>query len=124
MLELPVNILCLVPDDARPAVDRWWSSLTDAEREDAANCWDERHETFFFTPAPGTSGQVDDWEQMPGVIGGQFAPADDSNELPEWAEEWYEYVVGHEDLRSYYLPVLIIRMASSGSSTRYEISLL
>ena len=37
---LPADILAAVPDDARPAVQRWWSGLTDADRREAAGAWD------------------------------------------------------------------------------------
>ena len=48
MVELPSGIGTTVPEDARPAVERWWASLADAQRQELAGLWDERREVQFF----------------------------------------------------------------------------
>jgi hypothetical protein len=98
MEELPADILGAVPDDARPAVERWWSGLADADRREAAGAWDERREVCFFAPQPNAAGQLDEWEQVPGVVGGRFVPHDDSVRMHEWLDDWIEYLEGHEEV--------------------------
>jgi hypothetical protein len=96
--ELPANILGSVPPDAWPAVERWWSSLTDGERQEAASLWDERREVCFFHPQRDAAGRLDDWRQLPIVEGGRFVPHDDSVRLEEWLDDWIEYLAGHEEV--------------------------
>jgi hypothetical protein len=98
MVELPLSIATAVPEDARPAVERWWSGLADAERREAAGLWDERREVCFFAPQPDDAGRMDDWEQVPAAVGGRFVPHDDSVRMAEWLEDWQEYLLGHEEV--------------------------
>ncbi|HEY8505756.1 MAG TPA: hypothetical protein VIL46_14320 [Gemmataceae bacterium] len=98
MVELPGGIVRAVPEDARPAVQRWWASLPEAERQEVASLWDERREVYFFAPQANDAGRADDWEQVPAVAGGRFVPHDDSVRMEEWLEDWQEYVSGHEEL--------------------------
>lgn len=98
MVELPIGIATAVPEDARPAVERWWASLPDTERQETAGLWDERREVCFFAPQPNDAGCVDDSEQVPVVVGGRFVPHDDSVRMAEWLEDWQEYVSGHEEV--------------------------
>lgn len=98
MVELPSGLATVVPEDARPAVERWWASLAEAERQETAGLWDERREVHFFAPQANDAGRVDDWEQVPTVVGGRFVPHDDSVRMAEWLEDWQEYVSGHEEV--------------------------
>jgi hypothetical protein len=98
MTEVPADILASVPDDARPAIEQWWSSLAEAERQDTLRLWDKRRERYFFTPQSDGTGRVDKWEQVPAVKGGRFIPHDDSVRMSEWLEDWQEYVLGHEEV--------------------------
>jgi hypothetical protein len=98
MVELPLGIATAVPEDARPAVERWWASLADSERQETAGLWDERREVCFFAPQQNDAGLLDDWEQVPTVVGGRFVPHDDSVRMVEWLEDWQEYVLGHEEV--------------------------
>jgi hypothetical protein len=96
MLALPSDILAVLPDDARPAVERWWSTLSESQQQEALALWDERREVCFFAPQADDTGRVDDWDQMPNVVGGRFIPHDDSVRMAEWLEDWQEYLLGHE----------------------------
>jgi hypothetical protein len=98
MTDLPANILASVPDDARPAVQQWWANLAETERQETAHLWDRRREVCFFQPQRDDLGRVDEWKQVPGVLGGRFIPHDDSVRLSEWLEDWQEYVLGHEEV--------------------------
>jgi hypothetical protein len=98
VIELPTSITTAIPDDARPVVERWWASLGDAQRRETAGLWDERREVCFFAPQANETGRVDDWEQVPAVVGGRFVPHDDSVRMAEWLEDWQEYVLGHEEV--------------------------
>jgi hypothetical protein len=98
MTDVPVSILASVPDDARPAVQQWWASLAEPQRQQTAELWDGRREACFFEPQRDEAGHVDDWKQVPAVEGGRFVPHDDSVRLEEWLEDWQEYVLGHEEV--------------------------
>jgi hypothetical protein len=98
MVELPSGIATAIPKDARPAVERWWASLAEAERHEAAALWDERREVCFFAPQSNEAGRADDWDQVPAVVGGRFVPHDDAVRMAEWQEDWQEYVSGHEEV--------------------------
>lgn len=98
MVELPSGIATAIPKDARPAVERWWASLAEAERHEAAGLWDERREVCFFAPQANDAGCANDWEQVPAVVGGRFVPHDDAVRMAEWQEDWQEYVLGHEEV--------------------------
>lgn len=98
MEELPADLLAAVPDDSRPAVERWWVGLSDASRREAAGLWDARREAYFFAPQPDDAGRPDGWEQVPEVVGGRFVPHDDSVRMHEWLEDWHEYYLGHEEV--------------------------
>jgi hypothetical protein len=98
MIELPDSIATALPEDARPAVQRWWSGLGDAERQEMAGLWDERREVCFFAPQRDEAGNPDGWEQVPAVVGGRFVPHDDSVRMEEWLEDWQEYLLGHEEV--------------------------
>lgn len=98
MVELPTGIAKAVPQDARPAVERWWATLADSERQTLVGLWDERSEVYFFSPQQDDAGRLDEWEQLPNVEDGQFLPDADAIDPDEWMQDWHEYVLGHEDV--------------------------
>ncbi|MDY3558384.1 hypothetical protein R5W23_005477 [Gemmata sp. JC673] len=98
MTALPADILAALPRDAGPAVERWWSGLSVADREEVTAAWDERREVCFFSPQTDAAGRPDRWEQVPSVVGGRFVPHDDTVRMHEWLDDWAEYVEGHEEV--------------------------
>ncbi len=98
MEKLPAEILLALPSDAHPAVERWWSALAVEERREATAAWDSRREVRFFEPQADDKGHLDEWEQVPEVLGGRFVPHDDSVRMHEWLDDWVEYLEGHEEV--------------------------
>jgi hypothetical protein len=41
---------------------------------------------------------MDDWQQVPAVVGGRFVPHDDSMRMHVWLEDWQNYLLGHEEV--------------------------
>jgi hypothetical protein len=97
MRSIPADALKAVPADARRAVDNWWISLSDVEREKTASLWDRRRESCFFERQTSEDGTRDSWNRVPAVTGGRFVPHDDSIRMHEWLEDRMEYVLGQDD---------------------------
>ncbi|OWK36607.1 hypothetical protein [Fimbriiglobus ruber] len=104
MASLPPDLLAALPDGAGPVVGRWWASLSEADRAQLADRWDERLEVRFFTPQPDDAGSVDEWDQVPNVAGGRFVPHDDARGLGEWGPGYFEYLLQHPELVLAYEP--------------------
>jgi hypothetical protein len=98
MIEPPDDLLAAVPTGTADIVREWWSSLADDERQRLADLWDERLEVCFFTPQADAAGNVDDWSQIPKVVGGRFVPTDDTSGLSEWGPGYFEHLLSHPEL--------------------------
>jgi hypothetical protein len=98
MMDPPLELMSSVPAEACPAVERWWQSLSQSDRQQLTDAWDERHETRFFKPLVDAEGRPDVWETIPRVTGGRFVPHDDSVRMHEWLEDRAEYLAGHEEI--------------------------
>ena len=84
MDDLPADLVAVLPESGIHLARQWWASLSDADRRKVAGLWDERLEVQFFTPQADESGCTDEWEHVPAVEGGRFAPSDNAPGLPEW----------------------------------------
>lgn len=97
MEQFPADLMAVLPDGAGPVAERWWASLTDADRERVSGLWDERWEVSFFAPQPDASGDSDRWEQVPAVQGGRIVPSDDDGRW-EWMPGYFEHLLQHPEL--------------------------
>jgi hypothetical protein len=98
--EVPADILARVGDDALPAVRRWWTDLSAADRQAAVVAWDDEARDRFFAPLAD-----DTLEQLPVVIGGRFVPAEQSQLVgPEWHADYFEYLLKYPELLLCELP--------------------
>lgn len=59
MLEIPPDLLAALPQGAEPVASDWWSTLSDTDRSQVADMWDDRIEVKFFTPQRTDDGQMD-----------------------------------------------------------------
>ena len=98
MTDPPDDLLAAVPASTTDIVRNWWSSLPDEEKGRLADAWDKRLEVCFFTPQPDSTGKVDDWAQIPKVVGGRFIPTDDTSGFSEWGPTYFEYLLSHPEL--------------------------
>lgn len=103
MEPLPLDLLAALPDGAGPVAERWWASLSDADRRRLAGLWDGRLEVCFFSPQENAAGRVDDWEQVPAVSGGRFVPTGDDGR-GEWSPGYFEHLLQHPELVLAYEP--------------------
>ncbi|MGL6075704.1 MAG: hypothetical protein ACRC8S_16230 [Fimbriiglobus sp.] len=97
MDQVPQDLLAVLPPGAEPVAERWWTSLTEADRQRIAGLWDERLEVRFFAPQPDAECEVDRWEQVPVVRGGRFVPPDDDGRA-EWSPGYFEHLLQHPEL--------------------------
>lgn len=105
MVELPTDLMAALPESAAPVVQQWWASLTEANRQQVAGFWDQRLEVVFFAPQLDEAGRLDDWEQIPTVVGGRFVPPDDAWGLSEWGPGYFEHLLQHPELVLVWEPV-------------------
>ena len=96
----------MLPTSARPVAERWWASLSDADRRRVAGLWDERLEVRFFAPQPDPAGRLDAWDGVPAVRGGRFVPHDDDGR-GEWSPGYFEHLLQHPELVLAYEPPLL-----------------
>jgi hypothetical protein len=104
MIALPPDLLAAIPPRSVTVAERWWNSLSDEERSQVADLWDNRLEVRFFTPQRDESGRLDDWEQVPAVWGGRFFPPDDAWGLAEWGPGYFEHLLQHPELMLLWQP--------------------
>lgn len=97
MEPFPSDLFAALPVGARPVAERWWSGLSETDRQRLAELWDQRLEVSFFTPQPDSDGCVDTWEQVPVVRGGCFAPKVDDGR-GEWIPSYFEHLLQHPEL--------------------------
>ena len=99
----PPDLLAVLPEGAEAVASQWWASLSDANRRRVAGLWDERLEVCYFTPQEDAAGCVDEWEQVPAVVGGRFVPSDDDGRA-EWSLGYFEHLLQHPELVLAYEP--------------------
>ncbi len=97
MIELPVDLLAVIPPTSESVVRRWWDSLPEGERRKVADLWDDRLEVRFFKPQADEAGRLDDWKQVPTARGGRFLASDDAWGLTEWGPGYFEYMLEHPE---------------------------
>jgi hypothetical protein len=103
MNELPPDLLAALPDGAKPVTERWWASLSEADRHRIVGLWDDRLEVRFFEPQADAAGCVDEWDHVPTVRGGRFVPKDDDGRS-EWTPGYFEHLFQHPELVMAYEP--------------------
>jgi hypothetical protein len=98
MIEIPSSLIATLPTGAETVARGWWDSLTDADRQQLIDMWDERLEVKFFSPQCSDAGDTDDWERVPKVRGSRFVPTDDTRGLEEWGPGYFEHLLQHPEL--------------------------
>lgn len=98
MDELPADLLAAIPPASGGVAQRWWTSLSEADRRQVAGLWDRRREVHFFAPQTDDAGRIDEWDQVPVVEGGRFIPRDDAWGLDEWGPGYFEHLLQHPEL--------------------------
>jgi hypothetical protein len=89
----PTELLAMLPESAKAAVEDWWNGLGDADRRKLATLWDERLETRFFSPQTDASGQHDDWNAVPRATGGRFIPRENTDDFDGYGETFLELLL-------------------------------
>ena len=98
MNEPPADLLAMLPPAAVIVAKQWWDSLTESDRAQLTELWDNRLETRFFSPQLDSDGRRDRWDQVPSVTGGKFIPPDDARGFSEWGLGHFEYLLAHPEL--------------------------
>ena len=98
MDELPADLLAAIPPTALDVARGWWDSLSENDRAQVVDLWDQRREVHFFTPQADESGLTDRWDEVPSVRGGRFVPHDDAWGLAEWGPGYFEHLLQHPEL--------------------------
>jgi hypothetical protein len=104
MSEPPSDLLSVLPSGTDQVVRKWWSSLSEEDQVQLSTQWDNRLEVCFFARQPDSTGRLDEWEQVPGVVGGRFVPTDDTTGLSEWGPGYFEYLLSNPELIMAYEP--------------------
>lgn len=92
MVGIPPRLLAnLAPADILSA-ETWWAGLSEADRAEVLNLWDNRQDRCLFGLAPYRDGAA-----PPVVIGGRFVPRDDAAGWAEWQAEYFEYLLNHSE---------------------------
>ena len=87
MTPIPAQLLRTFGDIDQSEIAAWWSTLSDAHRDEVARLCDAQADTCFF-------GVVADESELPEVERG-LCDEDDVRPVDEWAPSHFEYLLNH-----------------------------
>ena len=93
----PSDLLAVLPEGTASLAERWWATLSEAERRRIAGLWDKRLEACLFSPQADATGCIDGWEQVPAVRGGRFVPHENDVQ-EECGPEFFERILEDPNL--------------------------
>lgn len=89
-----------LPRSTREAARGWWEKLTDRDRAELQDLWDERQNSCAYARATTETGATE-WRKLPIVVRGRFFDADTptNDELETWNVDLYEFLLDHPEVK-------------------------
>lgn len=93
MTPLPRLLIDGFPKLEREAIETWWASLEESDRERICRLCDERADSCWF-------GMLDEeMPEFPKVVGGHFLPDDETlDDVGRWDDDRFNYLLNHPEL--------------------------
>jgi hypothetical protein len=90
-MDVPSHLLDGLKADELEVVRAWWLKLPETKQSELTALCDRRHDESFFEPSDSEAGDV------PDVVGGRFAPGEDTRGWKTWRAELFDYLVCHPE---------------------------
>ncbi|RQP25208.1 hypothetical protein [Piscinibacter terrae] len=94
VLQLPGDVLNVLPEAAAQSVRSWWETLPPAERHELVLSWMIQADTCRY------AREAQSWFELPVLVGARFLPRenDSNDDGSEWNQDLYEYLINHPEL--------------------------